>query len=837
MPRRVHPSTTGKEPESFNNGILLEKITESTPKETSSTEDGQKRKARLQYTHNRSLSSHPKKLLASTRRSQYDSHLDTFSGQSARRKPIVTDSKKAVQLQEKCQTTRRRRRRVTASPALRSGVDEADGMALPGIVPEEELCAEKSGTLPKMAVSAIKGSFAVAGSHFQMTDRRILDYFAKLGGLGSDVTVRVNFSYLDELIRDGASVNAVDDLGQTALHEVAREWGVDVAQFLLDRGALIDCQDSFGRAPLHVAASCDAVDMVRWLIENGADLGLCTHGELQTPLHFAARSDAIDCLRIMLEAKCDIENRDYKGRTPLQIAAELDRSESVSLLLDVKPRAADAGVKDYSGHSALSSMVRTMPPVMRTALNQLHRTSRVQRKQLYYLNFLEKAPPEMTGSNGSADVFSPLEMIVHYKHFDLITHPVIKKLIDVKWNQFGRTGAILQLIIHMLFLTALTIYTVAVSYENKHNYLPLQDHWWRLFAAVIILGLFLFQVIEELLDVTRSRRQHTGWVKWRTREHNRDLHFCHPKYPEEKKYLLQEIKQIHDSGPAYFSDGWNLIDWLSYILLSAAIIAHVIDVVDHSESVAVVHARLDCIALIVAWIRLLKFVRGFPFIGLFVVILQHMVADVVRFVFVYVVIFVPYAASFWVFFGNRSVPGFYNVSMALFSLYRITLVDEYAYDEMKKEDSIMADILVGTFLALAAVVGLNLFIALMSDTFQRVYDNAKANAVMLRASITLSLEEKLTKNKLNAYRREIHTIFAPLEEFYDDDENESEDLKKITVQTYEEIGDLKNLVEEVSEKLQQEERDSNLNNRLAAIEQSLLEIKTALRHLKGNVKR
>lgn len=42
----------------------------------------------------------------------------------------------------------------------------------------------------------------------------------------------------------------------------------------------------------------------------------------------------------------------------------------------------------------------------------------------------------------------------------------------------------------------------------------------------------------------------------------------------------------------------------------------------------------------------------------------------------------------------------------------------------------MAAILVITFLLFLAVVGLNLFIALLSDTFQRVYDNAQAIAIL-----------------------------------------------------------------------------------------------------------
>lgn len=41
------------------------------------------------------------------------------------------------------------------------------------------------------------------------------------------------------------------------------------------------------------------------------------------------------------------------------------------------------------------------------------------------------------------------------------------------------------------------------------------------------------------------------------------------------------------------------------------------------------------------------------------------------------------------------------------------------FQDMKNIDSIMADILVGTWLFLSAVLCLNLLIALFSDTFQR----------------------------------------------------------------------------------------------------------------------
>ena len=55
----------------------------------------------------------------------------------------------------------------------------------------------------------------------------------------------------------------------------------------------------------------------------------------------------------------------------------------------------------------------------------------------------------------------------------------------------------------------------------------------------------------------------------------------------------------------------------------------------------------------------------------------------------------------------------------LYSLYRMTLMDEYQFDAMVTVDATMAHLLCGSFLFLSSILCLNLLIALLSDTFQR----------------------------------------------------------------------------------------------------------------------
>ena len=76
---------------------------------------------------------------------------------------------------------------------------------------------------------------------------------------------------------------------------------------------------------------------------------------------------------------------------------------------------------------------------------------------------------------------------------------------------------------------------------------------------------------------------------------------------------------------------------------------------------------------------------------------------------------------------------------------------DFDFGALVKVDRLMAQILCGTYFALASVVCMNLYIALLSDTFARVYAQAKANAVMQQAVSVINLEGKLNKKKKLMY--------------------------------------------------------------------------------------
>ncbi|KAK6191478.1 hypothetical protein SNE40_003156 [Patella caerulea] len=654
----------------------------------------------------------------------------------------------------------------------------------------------------------LRGQFTVGGDvdgkaikDLEMSvaaNRSLIQYFAKLGQSNKD-DESVNLDFVESLLNAGADINCMDKFGQTILHEVARAWHTDVARFLIEKGAKVDKKDSFGRTPLHFAAAVDYPEMVNLLIEFKANKEAVTDGELQTPVHYAAKNDACKSLKALAKHGCNVMTvRDYKGRTPIHVAAELDRSESSRFLLTL---GAPAGVNDQQGQKAIAWMITKMAPVANDALNQFRTTDRASRKQNVYLNLLVQNETQYPRCQ------SPLLVAVNHRQYQLLMHPCFRRLIDMMWSKFGAKGAWINLIINFIYIVLWTIIGVAIEYDERYLY-KFPDHWWRIVLLISAVALTVWQIVEELREYRRSVVSHRKWVDWRKGEIERDRKYCHPRWPDEEKFLERELNALKEVEQSYFSDMWNIFDWTCYFLLTICIVTHLFDIGMHSEHLARWHVRIMCVTIILLWLRLMKNARAFTLLGPFIVMLGHMLKDCVRFLFLYLEFYIPYACAFWMIFGGDrraesdindlskgetiTVDGYEYPGQVLFSLFRLTLVDDYDFSNMYLVDSVMATILVWSWLALSAVLCLNLFIALLSDTFQRIYDNAIANSVMQRAITILSIWEKMSKRQKYKFQDFIDKKCSPIEDYYDDDLTETgeADIQKVTVQIKDMLDDM-----------------------------------------------
>ncbi|XP_064625559.1 uncharacterized protein LOC135486578 isoform X2 [Lineus longissimus] len=646
---------------------------------------------------------------------------------------------------------------------------------------------------------------------------KLHDYFKTLGKQRSEEEnsqrIRVNFDLIEHDFGSGARIDWPDQTGQTIIHEAVRAWSVDVVMYLLDKAGnpkILDTPDKFGRTPLHVAAIVNNVRVAKFLLDNGANKEARTNEELQTPAHYAAKYDSYDVMKTLIKAECEYkEVADYKGRTPLQLAAENGVSHMVSLMLELN---APVNVHDDQGQLAIVLIMKNTRSLARDAMDQFIKRDSIRRQQTVNVNYMVPKPIEKTENPSFAQ--SPLEVITTNMFYDLVTHDIIKAIISIKWKHFGKCGAVGNLILHLLFIVVWTVLGVYPDWTIRYKYNFPHDAW-RVCLWVVAVTLTVYEIVCEIIEYKKSKSKLNNWKKWKKTQLSRDMNFCHPQWPMEEKFLKKKLCSIDREKMVYLKDcWWNVLDWICYIFLTTCILTHLTDVLlpVHSVTLARAHIRIMVVTLILVWLRLMKYARAFAALGPFIVILGQMIDDFAKFFFLYFVFYVPYLAGFWMIFGGVKIKdkyvespptgnttfvattqvlqGFDNLHKLLFSLFRLTLVDDYPYEEMNEVDPIMSDLLVATWFALTTIICINLFIALLADTFQRVYDNAQANGLMLKAITIMEIEGSLPKKQLKKHIDFIHQDVEP-EDYVEDVSKGESDLKKVAFQVKQELEEMR----------------------------------------------
>jgi len=188
----------------------------------------------------------------------------------------------------------------------------------------------------------------------------------------STLSRKIDLKYIEELIRNGADVNARDQRGSTPLILAQEHKKTELVRLLLQNGAKesIDAQDRHGQTALMEALYMPNIEIVKLLLENGADidkldqygcnalmLAVCNPEIIElliqkidlqdlynkintvnlfgkTALIYAAEFNQIETARILLDTRKIIDQYDRKSKTALTYAALNNNEQMVKLLLE-----------------------------------------------------------------------------------------------------------------------------------------------------------------------------------------------------------------------------------------------------------------------------------------------------------------------------------------------------------------------------------------------------------------------------------------------------------------------------------------------------------------------
>ena len=150
--------------------------------------------------------------------------------------------------------------------------------------------------------------------------------FHLMCGYGEDQAVT-------QLIKNGAAIDAMCDLGLTPLNCAIIAGHVNIVKILVENSAQINILNTASlESALHLSISERKVEITSFLVKNGADINL-KDGYGRPPLDIAIMRNDIEIAEILIESGVDVNAADEHGDTILHIAGENNKIKMVDLLI------------------------------------------------------------------------------------------------------------------------------------------------------------------------------------------------------------------------------------------------------------------------------------------------------------------------------------------------------------------------------------------------------------------------------------------------------------------------------------------------------------------------
>ncbi|XP_048468291.1 transient receptor potential cation channel subfamily V member 3 [Rhincodon typus] len=486
---------------------------------------------------------------------------------------------------------------------------------------------------------------------------------------------------------------------------------------------------------LHIAIERRRPDIVKLLLEKGADVNIKANGRF-----FRPSRKRRGCF--------------YFGELPLALAACTNQPEIVTLLLN-NPRI-NVGEQDSRGNTVLHALVTIADDTEENTevVTEMYNKILIENKQSQ-LEGIKNAkgltPLQLAGKLGKFEIFrsilrremkdkehmdlsrkitdwaygpissslydvtgvdtleenSVLNVVVfntkiQNRHMLLCVEP-LNALLEQKWKKFAVYMFTVNCLLYLCYVITFTaIYYDDECHANKFQTNITSTSLGKLSGQVLILTWALALLIIEVESIARLR--------------------------------LSDLQSI-------MTDAWFHI--LFFLQLGLAVLCTILNWAGVELQLAV-----RVLAMVLGWINILYYTRGFQSMGIYSVMLQKiLLTDVVRFLFIYLLFLIGFSTALASLIqkctDKEGCSAFDSFNTALLELFKLTIgLGDLEVQKQAKYPQLFLFLLV-LYVVLTFILLLNMLIALMGETVENISKESKNIWKLQRARTILNLEKLL----------------------------------------------------------------------------------------------
>uniref|UniRef100_A0AC35TT07 ANK_REP_REGION domain-containing protein n=1 Tax=Rhabditophanes sp. KR3021 TaxID=114890 RepID=A0AC35TT07_9BILA len=537
--------------------------------------------------------------------------------------------------------------------------------------------------------------------------------------------------------------------GRTALQLSAMSGHYEMVSLLIAQGSNINGMDQLGITGLHSAARAGYLNVVKLFIESSAD-PLAETKEGKVPVCFAAANNHLDVLKYLLRQKHDTHAlmEDKKFIFDLMVCGKSTDNEPLQLFILESPAPIDTAVK-------LSSLFRDMSEKEKERAKDLLNVSIFAEEmavELLSITAAEYNPAILLKAKDHRG--RPLlDVLIENEQKEVVSYASVQRYLTEIWTgrvnwSFGKTFAFTL----MVFLFPPAWFYFSLPLETRIGKAPIIKFVCHIVSHVyftILLTIVVLNITHKIYETTSVMPNVVEWILLVWLSGN----------------LVSELSNVGGSS------GLGIVKVLILILSAAAIAVHILafllpavyythldndEKLHFARTLLYLKNQLFAFALLLSFVQFLDFLTVHHQFGPWSIIIRDLIYDLTRFL----VILMLFIAGFTLHVTSIFQPAYQPIDddsaefmrlssplqtleMLFFSLFGLVEPDSMPPLHLVPDFAkIILKLLFGIYMMVTLIVLINLLIAMMSDTYQRIQAQSDKEWKFGRAILIRKMNKK-----------------------------------------------------------------------------------------------